>query len=88
MPRLTARAYIAALPAVLKQRMREEVYRHYVAEALRVVGENTARLLPSDGTYLKVRYAELIDPKPADPRTGEQIVDGIKSKLRQIGGAP
>ena len=88
MPRLTARAYIAALPAVLKQRMREEVYRHYVAEARRGVGANPARRLPSDGTYLKVRYAELIDPKPADPRTGEQIVDGIKSKLRQIGGAP
>lgn len=87
MPRLTARAYIAALPAVLKQRMREEVYRVYVADALRILGENTARML-AGGTYLKARYTEIIDPRPADPRTGEEIVDGIKSKLRQIGGGP
>ena len=88
MPRLTARTYIAALPAVLKQRMQEEVYRIYVTDALRILSENTARMLQFGGTYLKARYAEIIDPKPADPRTGEEIVDGIKSKLRQIGGEP
>lgn len=34
---------------------------------------------------MKTRYADVINPKPEEARTGEEIIEQIRSKLR--GGA-
>lgn len=85
MPRLTAEAYLSALPVVMKQRQRDEIYQAYTAETVRLIGENEAR--KTGGGYMKLRYTELINPKPEDTRTGSEIVSHMKEKLREIGGA-
>lgn len=84
MPRLGLRALLAALPAVLRQRQLEQAYRVYVTDALRVIGENTARY--AGGGYLKTRYAALLDTREPDQRSAQEVADTIRARLRQMGG--
>ena len=57
------------------QHQRDLAYRIYVADCLRMVAENTARL--SQGTYTEARFYDIINPKPVDNRTGEEIAADI-----------
>ena len=86
MPQISVRAILSALPAVMMEQTRETAYKMYVAEALRIITENTARY--AGGSYMKQRYADIIDPKPEEKRTKGEIVDMIKNKLAEIGGEP
>lgn len=61
--------------ARLNERAKTEAYRIYVTDALRIVGENTARF--ASGNYIKARYADIIEPKKQDNRTGDEIVADI-----------
>ena len=61
--------------ARLNEREKTEAYRIYVTDALRVVAENTARF--ASGNYIKARYADMIEPKKQDNRTGDEIVADI-----------
>ena len=64
--------------ARLNERTMAEVYRIYVTDALRVVAENTARY--ASGDYIKVRYADIIEPKKQDNRTCEEITADIVAR--------
>lgn len=57
---------------------RAEAYRIYVTDALRIVGENTARF--ASGNYIKARYADMIEPKKQDNRTCEEITADIVAR--------
>ena len=61
--------------ARINEREKTETYRIYVTDALRVVAENTARF--ASGNYIKARYADMIEPKKQDNRTGDEIVADI-----------
>lgn len=61
--------------ARLNERARNEAYRIYVTDALRIVAENTARY--ASGNYIKARYADMIEPKKQDNRTCEEITADI-----------
>ena len=61
--------------ARINERTKTEAYRIYVTDALRVVAENTARF--ASGNYIKSRYADVIEPKKQDNRTGDEIVADI-----------
>lgn len=50
-------------------------YRIYVTDALKVVGENTAKF--AGGTHLTKRYAEVAGLVPVDTRSGEEIVADV-----------
>lgn len=78
------RAYLAALPAIIHQQMQEAAYRVYVTDALKLIAENTAKF--SGGGYLKTRYYDVINPRPEETRTPEEIISSIKAKLTRIGG--
>lgn len=52
-----------------------------MAEAARILTENTSRF--AGGTYLTARYTDVLQQKPEDTRTAEQVVDHIRKKLRQ-----
>ena len=60
--------------------MREKAYRVYVTDCLRVLTENTAKYV--QGNYVKMRYIEMIEPKPEETRTADEIINGIKKKLK------
>ena len=50
-------------------------YRFYIADGLRILTENTARI--SGGSYLTLRYAEIINPSLQDNRTGAEIAADV-----------
>lgn len=63
---------------------RELAYRIYVTDALRNISENTARF--GGGGYIRARFADLIniDQRPEDNRTSDEIIGGIREKLRKM----
>ena len=50
-------------------------YRIYVADCLRILTENTAKI--GGGSYITAKLADIINPKPVDNRTGEEIAADI-----------
>ena len=79
-----ARALLSALPVLLKKQDQEKAYRVYVTDALKTITENTAKY--AGGSYMKARYYDLENPKPAETRTGEEIISQMKMKIARIGG--
>lgn len=64
--------------ARLNEKARNDAYRIYVTDALRLVAENTARY--ASGNYIKARYADMIEPKKQDDRTCEEITADIVAR--------
>ena len=64
--------------ARLNEKARNDAYRIYVTDALRIVAENTARY--AGGNYIKARYADIIEPKKQDNRTCEEITADIVAR--------
>lgn len=52
----------------------------YVAECLRTMTEHTAKYF--GGNYIRTKLTDILDPKPQDERSAEEIIEHIKSKLR------
>lgn len=69
---------MAALPSLLKERSEVEVYRVYTTECLRIMTENIAKY--TRGTALTAKYMDIINPKPKDTRSGEQIAADVIKK--------
>lgn len=55
------------------EKQRDMAYRIYLTDSLKYIAENTARSVSSDGKYLTVRYIDIIEPKPQDNRSGDEI---------------
>ena len=52
----------------------------YYAECLRIITENTAKL--SYGSYIEAKLKDILDPAREDERTAEDIIEGIRDKLK------
>ena len=61
--------------ARFNQHQRDLAYRIYVSDCLRIISENTAKM--GGGSYITAKLADIINPKPVDDRTGEEIAAGI-----------
>lgn len=55
-----------------------------MTDTLRLTAENTAKYV--GGAYISKRYADVIAPQKEEMRTGEEIIEHIRNKLR--GGEP
>lgn len=64
--------------ARLNEKARNDAYRIYVTDTLRIVAENTARY--AGGNYIKARYADIIEPKKQDNRTCEEITADVVAR--------
>ena len=58
-----------------QSQQRDLAYRIYVADCLRIISENTAKM--GGGSYITAKLSDIINPKPADNRTGEEIAADI-----------
>jgi hypothetical protein len=74
-PRLGVLGYLAALPALLKERRINDKWRAYVGECLRTVTENTAKYF--GGTYMTTKWADIVDPNTKDTRNGAKIAADV-----------
>ena len=61
--------------ARFNQHQRDLAYRIYVTDCLRMATENTAKM--SQGSYTAARFYDIINPKPVDNRTGEELAADI-----------
>ena len=57
------------------QHQRDLAYRIYVTDCLRIISENTAKM--GGGSYITAKFSDIINPKPVDKRTGEEIAADI-----------
>lgn len=62
----------------------EKSYRAYVTDALKVMGENVAKLV--GGSYINVRWMDCVESggEPKETRTPEEVVNGIRQKLKEV----
>ena len=58
-----------------QSQQRDFAYRIYVTDCLRMVTENAAKM--SKGAYTSARFYDIINPKPVENRTGEEIAADI-----------
>ena len=58
-----------------QSQQRDLAYRIYVCDCLRIISENTAKM--GGGSYITAKFADIINPKPVDDRTGEEIAADI-----------
>nr|DAM03227.1 MAG TPA: hypothetical protein [Caudoviricetes sp.] len=77
-----ARAILASLPALINQAAKEQAYRVYVTDALKIIGENTAKY--AGGSYIKVRYLDIESPKPEETRTPKEVIAHMKQKIASV----
>lgn len=63
----------------LQREQRDAAYRAYLTDALKMTAENTARF--AGGQYPVWRYAEILEPGPAETRTGEEIARDVIERL-------
>ena len=61
--------------ARFNQHQRDLAYRIYVSDCLRIISENTAKV--GGGSYITAKFADIINPKPVDNRTGEEMAADI-----------
>ncbi|MDE7398968.1 MAG: hypothetical protein K2N06_05505 [Oscillospiraceae bacterium] len=57
-------------------------YRVYVTDALKLIAENTSKY--AGGSYMKIRFTDIINPKPEETRTADEIITSITDKLRKL----
>lgn len=57
---------------------KEQSYRVYVTSTLKMIAESVSKY--GGGSYPMQTWAEIIEPKPVDTRTGNEIVADIISK--------
>ena len=58
-----------------QSQQRDLAYRIYVADCLRIISENTAKV--GGGSYITAKLSDIINPKPVEKRTGEEIAADI-----------
>ena len=68
--------------SLFKQEQEEKATRIYCSECLRIISENTAKI--GGGSYIQAKLADILDPKPVDTRTADEIIGGIKYKIEQM----
>ena len=75
---MSVNGILATISDILKRQAEDQAFKIYVAECLRVMTENTAKM--SGGSYISASFGDILNPKPVDNRTGEEIVAEIIQK--------
>jgi hypothetical protein len=70
------------LPYKIKADLENEVWRKYTARCLRLMTENTAGMV--NGKLISVEYEDIINPKPEENRSADEIINNIKNKIDKM----
>lgn len=65
--------------SLFQKEQEEKAVKIYYAECLRIMTENTAKM--GGGSYIEAKLQDILDPKPVDNRTANDIIEGIRKKL-------
>ena len=61
--------------SLFNRRQKEQIYRNYVTDTLKMINDNLTKIY--GGQYMKTRYADMVEPKKQDTRTGDEIARDI-----------
>ena len=64
--------------ARFNQNQRDFAYRIYVSDSIRILTENTAKLV--SGNYVTIRFVDMIKQKNSENKTGEEIFAEVVGK--------
>lgn len=84
--KMGVRAVLAALPSLIMERERTEIYKRYVSESLMALTSNTSRYLVAGvgeiiaGSTMQKTWWDIVHPKKKDSKTPEQIVEDTIKK--------
>lgn len=70
------------MPYKIKADHENEVWRKYTARCMRMIGENTAGMV--NGKFMSIEYEDIINPKPEEKRSADEIIGNIKDKLNKM----
>lgn len=70
------------MPYKIKADLENELWRNYMARNVRMICENTAGLV--QGKFMSVEYEDIINPKPEEKRSADEIIGGIKDKIEKL----
>lgn len=76
------RAILSSLPYKIKADHENETWRKYTARCLRLITESTAGMV--NGKYMTAEYEDIINPKPEEKRSADDIINGIKNKINKM----
>lgn len=68
--------------SLFSKRQRENVYKMYVTDALKVIARNTSRL---GGASITRRFADIIEgmyAKPEEEANADDVIENIRNKLK------
>lgn len=65
--------------SLFQKEQEEKAVKIYYAECLRIITENIAKI--SHGSYIQVKLQDILDPKPINKRTADDVIEGIRKKL-------
>lgn len=77
---MSAKAIITTLPYKIKADTKTEIYRVYMAKNIRLLTENTAKMV--QGEYMSAEYYDIIYPKKEKEYKKGEITKKIKSKFK------
>lgn len=70
--------------SLFKEKQEEKLLKVYITDGLKTITETLQRVY--GGASLNVRWIDLIDPKEEETRTGEEIIQHMKDKIKALGG--
>jgi len=78
---LDGKALLYAIRAIIKRQHEEKLYKEYMSQALKIAVENTANSCLQGGKVLNISYSDLLNPKPRETRTGDEIAADVINGL-------
>ena len=71
-----------SLPYKIKADAENEIWQKYIARSIRLITENTAGMV--NGKLISVEYEDIINPKPEEKRSADEIINGLKNKIDKM----
>lgn len=71
-----------SLPYKIKADAENEIWQKYVARSIRLITENTAGMV--NGKFITAEYEDIIDPKPIEIRSANDVINSIKDKINKM----
>jgi hypothetical protein len=87
---MSLKAILSTLEYKIKADYEEAIHRQYMATLLRLATEHSANSVSVlsqgqiEASYITVDFSELINPKPVDDRSADDIISNIKNKIDKM----
>jgi len=79
----TLKGFLYFINKLIDERVKDELYRVYITDALKTIADNTARI--AGGSSMKRRWYEIANPKANEPAHIDNACDFVQNALDKAG---